>query len=355
MKSVCAILLSVFLLFNAAASAVAAEPLPSHVPEKYDVYGNPLNESFFIWRGGLNAAEQAAYDLIYRHAVMLEPDISLAEPIGADRVQNVLDAVRFDNPELFWLSDTLRYYYIGEEATGLILNFTPDYTLLPAYKAAFEERTNALTEYAAHLPSDAERVKFIHDYLTYSIEYDVSAVEDQSAFGAAVIGRAVCIGYALSFNYYMQRLGIPSILVKGMAKGDAHVWNLVCIGGEYYNMDITWDDPEGNPANSYYYNYYNVTDKQLEGSHFRSIECKGFPEASGDVFAYNAAHYPSAYDFASLSVPMDDSIAFESYAAAFLTAPSYPDLPSDISPEEPLARSWFEALLERFNDVRQTR
>ena len=29
---------------------------------------------------------------------------------------------------------------------------------------------------------------------------------------------------------------------------EAHAWNLVCIDGLYYNLDLTWDDQQGSDA-----------------------------------------------------------------------------------------------------------
>lgn len=57
----------------------------------------------------------------------------------------------------------------------------------------------------------------------------------------------------------MQKLEIPTAFVVGYA-GEAHAWNLIKLNGEYYNMVVTWDDPIGNPATTYYYDCFNVTD-----------------------------------------------------------------------------------------------
>ena len=48
----------------------------------------------------------------------------------------------------------------------------------------------------------------------------------------------VCAGYAHAFQYCMQKLGIPAAYIVGYA-GEAHAWNLLQLGGEYYCMDVT--------------------------------------------------------------------------------------------------------------------
>ncbi len=42
------------------------------------------------------------------------------------------------------------------------------------------------------------------------------------------------------------------------------MWNLVKIDGKWYHLDCTWDDGYGD---TYFYGYYNLTDKQIEKDH----------------------------------------------------------------------------------------
>ena len=87
----------------------------------------------------------------------------------------------------------------------------------------------------------------MHDYLTNTIQYVSGSLYNQSAYSAIVNGKTVCAGYAHAFQYCMQKLGIPAAYIVGYAKGEAHAWNILCLDGEYYGMDVTWDDPIGNP------------------------------------------------------------------------------------------------------------
>lgn len=111
----------------------------------------------------------------------------------------------------------------------------------------------------------------------------------------------VCAGYAHAFQYCMQKLGIPAAYIVGYA-GEAHAWNLLQLGGEYYCMDVTWDDPLGNPPTTYYYNYFNITDAQISKDHTRDSISAQLPIANGTRYSFNAYFGGNQYgsDFTGL-------------------------------------------------------
>lgn len=59
----------------------------------------------------------------------------------------------------------------------------------------------------------------------------------------------VCEGYARVFKVLCDKMGIPCVLVDGYAlnsptsSGEAHMWNYVQVGGAWYAVDVTWNDP----------------------------------------------------------------------------------------------------------------
>ena len=99
----------------------------------------------------------------------------------------------------------------------------------------------------------------------------------------------------------MQKLGIPAAYIVGYA-GEAHAWNLLQLGGEYYCMDVTWDDPVGNPPTTYYYDYFNITDAQISKDHTRDAISAQLPVASGTLYSFNSYFGGNQYgsDFSGL-------------------------------------------------------
>ena len=53
-------------------------------------------------------------------------------------------------------------------------------------------------------------------------------------------------------QFVLNKLGIPCVLIHGLQTSgtpEAHMWNAVRIGEEWYVVDATWDDPVGLDAN----------------------------------------------------------------------------------------------------------
>ncbi len=123
--------------------------------------------------------------------------------------------------------------------------------------------------------TDYEKEKSVHDFLITALEYDTSTnvVEDipQTSFhalGALNTGTAVCNGYAELMALLLNRIGIPCRIVVGTAEGVDHSWNMVCIGGEPYLVDVTWDDPVTNlKGDILRYDYFNLTDDDMARDH----------------------------------------------------------------------------------------
>ncbi len=131
--------------------------------------------------------------------------------------------------------------------------------------------------------SEYEKVKAIHDYLIIHVDYDydnlAAGTLPDTAFtaeGALFLHSAVCEGYARAFSLLCDRSGIENALVYGTADDGTgvqnHAWNQVRVDGEWYNIDVTWDDPlmDGEPVtdgSNMVYDYFLVPDMTLLGNH----------------------------------------------------------------------------------------
>lgn len=121
--------------------------------------------------------------------------------------------------------------------------------------------------------TDYEKVKAAHDYLVTHLEYDsrpssLIAASSFSALGALETGVAVCKAYSELMALILNRIGVPCRIVLGQANGTEHAWNMVCIDGELYHVDTTWDDPVTNrKGNAIRYDYFNLSDKEIEVDH----------------------------------------------------------------------------------------
>lgn len=120
--------------------------------------------------------------------------------------------------------------------------------------------------------SEYDRVKAFHDWLVNNSEYDLTFSDvSYDAAGPLLYGRAVCDGYSKALDLLCYLSGIDCVRINGEATNstgstDGHAWNKVEIDGQWYNIDVTWDDPVSNrPILSY--NYFLVGDNVLARDH----------------------------------------------------------------------------------------
>lgn len=227
----------------------------------------------------LDEQGQHLYRQIYANTKALTEAFAPIEPIKAEKLHDVFEAVYNDHPELFWL-DTA--YSCKHKADGdcveIGLQFNRTAKNLERENAVFEGAAEELLATARGLTQDYDKERYVHDMLIQKVEYARSAEMNQSAYSALVNGRTVCAGYARAFQYLLQQLQIPCYYCTGYA-GEAHAWNIICLEDEYYNVDVTWDDNESGISN-----YFNKTDADYADTHIREDMSVYLPPCNGEKY-----------------------------------------------------------------------
>ena len=132
------------------------------------------------------------------------------------------------------------------------------------------------------------KARQLHDWLVRHCEYEdnkngeytadmenhlASAVFLSYALNArgSCVGEAVCEGYAKAYTMLLAAAGIESYQLYS----PGHSWNLVKADGQYYQTDVTWDDPvmffggdntHGNPYSTTY-TYFQKSNADMEALH----------------------------------------------------------------------------------------
>jgi len=114
--------------------------------------------------------------------------------------------------------------------------------------------------------SQFEQVKLIHDWIVTHVQYDQSLTK-YTAYEAITEGTTVCQGYALLGYRFFSEAGFDVRIVEGSVNTGEHAWNLVKIDGQWYQIDLTWDDPIGQAEDEVSYKYYLISDAQLAQDH----------------------------------------------------------------------------------------
>ncbi|MCH5265946.1 MAG: leucine-rich repeat protein [Lachnospiraceae bacterium] len=122
-----------------------------------------------------------------------------------------------------------------------------------------------------------EKIKAVHNWFVRNVKYDyyryqlgrVPAVS-HTAKGALLKKLAVCDGYSYAFQMVMSKLKIPCRFVVGRSGGVGHGWNMVKLGGKWYHIDVTFDDPIVNDSNENttpYYTYFLKSSSVMKKDH----------------------------------------------------------------------------------------
>lgn len=160
--------------------------------------------------------------------------------INKSELLTVYTEILKNNPYLFFVGTSVGY---RADLDGKILSLYPNYTMTAEkYEAArlFCERqiSSALT-LTVYLDVEAEKAQYIHDWLCLNFSYDESLSCD-NMYLFLKEGRGTCQGYTYTYMEMLRAVGIECSFAASDSM--AHIWNIVKIEGEWYHVDVTWDD-----------------------------------------------------------------------------------------------------------------
>ena len=231
-------------------------------------------------------------------------------------IQVAMDAFLYDHPEVFWLRIISSSYGISASGNstngyrGIIddITITPTEIYSGASSKISQYDTAVDTAFAAITVTDSryDTLKSIHDYICNNAYYNL--VNEQRVHSSEPFfigdGGMVCEGYAKSFKVLCARSGIPCVLVSGNA-GDAHMWNYVQMDdGNWYLVDVTWDDQESKVYDTYFLANLNtqgfnekISDERRERTDFSGTGYINFvyPILSSTEYTVHTHQWESEY------------------------------------------------------------
>lgn len=112
--------------------------------------------------------------------------------------------------------------------------------------------------------TDLQMALSVHDYIVSHAQYSYLDTTN-NGYHALVKSETACYGYAQLYLRVMNRLGIPCQIVVCDDTGDGvgHAWNVVGIDGEWYHLDLTWDDPLPEAQGQAMHTYFLKTDREF--------------------------------------------------------------------------------------------
>ncbi|MCM1540992.1 MAG: hypothetical protein NC121_07005 [Blautia sp.] len=240
--------------------------------------GLSFDAAMYPYYAMLEPQLQPLYRQIYANAQNLNASFVPAMEADVNQVRTAFEAVYNDHPEMFWVEAGYSCKYLGNgKCVEILLKYNDTADYLEQAKAQFNEQAEVILSGARSQGSVFDQEKYVHDALMEMVEYDENASMNQSAYSALVLGRSVCAGYARSFQYLMQQLGVPCYYCTGTS-GEDHAWNIIKLDQAYYNVDVTWDDTD--PAT---YDYFNKSDQEFAGTHVRNSLSVYLPACGASV------------------------------------------------------------------------
>lgn len=199
--------------------------------------------------------------------------------LSADDIYAVWKVFYVETPAYYWLDNTCFFYTLNGKPSRLPLCIDKDYA---HYEVRLEcdNEIAAMAEECSRLlygyTSDTEKAVAIHDFIAERTQYAYTSGGEASSeawahniVGTAQKGKGVCEAYAKSYQYLCTLNGVACITVSGTgyngSSSEGHAWNYIEIGGAWYAVDVTWDDPAG--ASRILYDYMGACKRDIAASH----------------------------------------------------------------------------------------
>jgi hypothetical protein len=221
----------------------------------------------------LTSPEQIAYTQFLKAAETHLPSVALSGiQLDVGAIKRVWQAFYQDNPQIFWVCG-YRYTYGGDDQIVSEVQLVYTYTRQEA-QAKQQQIDAGAKRILAQIPKGADdyhTVLAVHDAIVKSTRYGSGSKDHQNIASVLVDRESVCAGYSRAMQYLLKKVGIYCTVVDGRAAGrGAHEWNLVKMDGDYYFVDVTWDDPtfDGKAPSDYVdHAFFGVTTRTLLKNH----------------------------------------------------------------------------------------
>jgi len=263
MKKILVSVLTLFILLQTSictisAAAVSAVPAESvsilQKREDYDAFLQYVTEELIKCTAKIDISSfQIPSDDAHKDAVfsMIYNDISIAFHVSQLSVTSDTKHIQTIQPKYNCSSVAFKKIYDAcEQQAAVLLEGIADNDTL----------------------TDVQKALLIHDRIILACEYDYQnylnhtiPAESYTICGVLTNGTAVCQGYAETYRYLLEKVGIDSWICRSEQLN--HAWNIVSIDGTIYHVDVTWDDPVWDVSGRVYHNHFLLSSAEFSKKH----------------------------------------------------------------------------------------
>jgi hypothetical protein len=216
---------------------------------------------------------------LYSSVSNFKTECTFPESLSSGELENLVLLLSYECPELFQFStgNDITYY---TDLTGNVVSakislvmtkdeYDKEYAVCSGVAKTLAEQAEGKSEY--------EKELLAYDYLTQNCYYNLNAASAANAYGALGDREAKCDGISLAMKWILEEMGIPCMVISGVPSGGGigHAWNVVCIDGTYYDLDVT-NDVQSYERNCTYYGAFNVSRYWIRSSYPENLSFSGF-------------------------------------------------------------------------------
>lgn len=235
----------------------------------------------------LSDLEKTYYDCLLKASENHSNIVSGNVTLDTNAFHNALYAFSYDYPLYYWWRNGLKLSYTDNSFEGYSSESNDEINknieLLETKKDEILKNCKVENNY--------QTVKNIHDYIINNVTYNTEDPNAHDIAGSLINGNSVCDGYSLAFKYLLNAAGFNCIACDGHAiENDEmieHGWNFVELNNEWYQTDLTWDDPiYANDSSAHLiYDYFLISDEMMSMDHFIN-ENYEFPKCTDESLFY---------------------------------------------------------------------
>jgi len=163
-------------------------------------------------------------------------EFSLPPTDVLDLCSNIINT----HPEFFHVGNGMRVSYSGNSTLSVVPNYKMTADEYAVKKKIYDKGLAHVLSDVKDSMTDLQKILSVHDRIVSDYEYDTS-LTNYDAYSFLAEGKGVCQSYSLVFLAAMKEIGIECAYASSESMN--HMWNIVCVGGEWYHLDVTWDDP----------------------------------------------------------------------------------------------------------------
>jgi hypothetical protein len=291
----------------------------------------------------LTAEQKKLYTFFVNNVNALPETLMLGDiKVTADDYQIVYNMILQYDPRFFFLGDEIRaaHYPNEQYLTAIMPSYNDEKNAIISASEKIETAAELILSETTGL-GEFDKAVYFYENLLERCRYELEGDAARTLYGVFINGEAQCQGYAKAYKYLCNKAGLECYLVNGYtATGEAHMWNLVRVNGNWYNADLTKGDSNDDFAK---YNYLLVDDAHIYKNYTRDHRNTALPAANSmsDNYYVRKGLYAKTADEAMLimkrallsgtsvkddcvEIMVDDEAAFKEFAD-ILTNPENAD------------------------------